>query len=121
MRPSATIPGGYRNGSVATRSRKEATTAGDVVTAAINNSRISPKSNGNPDTVVTGKLSSMQKWWIAIITGVIFAIIGSAPAYDLTSTVSQALGGMKLGPGPNLAGLLLHTLIFIAVIRLILW
>ena len=64
-----------------------------------------------------------EKWWIAILLGFIFAIVSSPAAYYITSYIITSLGGISLiyGPGPNFAGLLIHTLIFIIIVRIILW
>jgi hypothetical protein len=71
---------------------------------------------GNPPT-------SAQKWWVAIVLGMIFGLISSPLAYYLTSNIFISLGGMSMvnGPGPNLVGLLVHTILYICIIRLILW
>lgn len=64
-----------------------------------------------------------QKWWAALLLGFVFAIVSSPAAYYATSYVTTSLGGISLtvGPGPNLVGLLIHTLIFILIVRIILW
>lgn len=85
----------------------------------LNDSRVSPDVNTssvNPPT-------SGQKWWASILLGIVFALVSSPAAYYLTSTASTKLDGVALynGRGPNLAGLLLHTLIFILIVRIILW
>jgi len=69
------------------------------------------------------QLTSSQKWWYSIVLGFIFAIVSSPAAYLLTTKTSVYLGGIPLstGPGPVLVGLLIHTLIFICVVRLILY
>ena len=90
----------------------------------LNDSRITPTGNGNPDTPPTcTKPTSGQKWWAAVLLGFVFGIISSPAAYYVTSSVSEYLGGgtLMVGPGPNFVGLLTHSIIFILVIRLILW
>lgn len=68
-------------------------------------------------------LSSAQKWWLAIVLGIVFGLISSPLAYYLSSTLFMSMGGMSMvnGPGPNLVGLLVHTILFICIVRLILW
>jgi len=90
----------------------------------LNDSRITPTGNGD----VNGSTpcvtpSSGQKWWASILLGFIFAIISSPAAYFITSTVTTTLDGLPLmyGPGPSLVGLLIHSIIFALIIRLILW
>lgn len=88
----------------------------------LNDSRITPTGNGN-DRPCCIQPSNGQKWWAAVLIGLVFALISSPVAYILTSRVSRQFSDIALmiGPGPNFYGLLIHTLIFIAVIRVILW
>ncbi len=67
--------------------------------------------------------SNLQKWWAAVVLGGAFFIISNPLLYRLTSYCTTTLGGMPLtdGWGPNIPGLLLHTLFFILIVRLILW
>jgi hypothetical protein len=95
-----------------------------LIDSMLNNSRISPSGNGSDNTDGNCTVpNSAQKWWAAIFLGFIFAVISCPAAYFATSALTVALGGLPLtdGAGPNFAGLLLHTLIFIAIVRLILW
>jgi hypothetical protein len=90
----------------------------------LNDSRITPTGNGNADTASnTTQPTSGQKWWAAVLLAFVAAIIYSPAAYAITSTVTTSLGGIPLayGPGANLAGLVVHTLILIIIFRLILW
>lgn len=91
-------------------------------------SRISPIGSGvledKPNCTVP---TSGQKWWAAIILGVLFALISSPPAYAITSKITTTLGGMPLYtftdtyPGQTLLALFIHTLIFILIVRILLW
>lgn len=74
-------------------------------------------------TSVNSQVTSGQKWWAAVILGFIFFIISSPAAYNITSQITLSTVGTPLmyGTGPTLAGLLFHTLIFVLVVRLILW
>jgi len=69
------------------------------------------------------EITSGQKWWAAIVLGLIFAIISSPPLYLVTTTLTEKAGGTSLSGrnGPTIPGLILHTVIFILIIRLILW
>jgi hypothetical protein len=90
----------------------------------LNDSRITPSGNGSQsDMSLCTQPTSGQKWWAAVILGFIFVLVSSPVAYHITSTVTTSLGGLPLmeGPGPNVAGLLVHTIIFILIVRLILW
>lgn len=96
----------------------------DLPETLLNDSRISPSGSGSLDEAPNcTKPTSGQKWWASVLLGFIFAIISSPAAYYVTSKVTTSLGGMALtvGPGPNLVGLLIHTIIFILIIRIILW
>lgn len=90
----------------------------------LNDSRITPTGNGNVDAAAnTTQPTSGQKWWAAVLLAFVAAIIYSPAAYAITSLVTTSLGGIPLayGPGANLAGLVVHTLILIIIFRLILW
>src|SRR5690554_5922392 len=89
----------------------------------LNDSRISPNSNGNPNQPMScTPPTSGQKWWASFLLGIIFALVSSPLAYYATSKITTSLGGIPMsdGKGPNFAGLLLHTIIFIIIIRIIL-
>lgn len=71
-------------------------------------------------------LSSRSKWIIALVCGLIFLVLASQFTYRFTNDVISTIG-KKLGfsittatdGNPNMYGILLHTLLFILVIRLI--
>jgi hypothetical protein len=99
----------------------------------LNDSRITPVGNGNPEskpycTQPTGG----QKWWAAVLLGFIFALISSPAAYSVTNKIATSTIGVSLIETtttqgvpvfylPNFIGLLIHTLIFIVIVRIILW
>ena len=90
----------------------------------LNDSRITPSGNGNISIKTTcTQPTNGQKWWAAVILGLLFAIVSSPPAYIITSSITKNTFGISLmeGPGPNFWGLLIHTLLFILIIRFILW
>lgn len=90
----------------------------------LNDSRITPTGNGSPVNKQTStQPTSGQKWWAAVILGFVFALVSSPTAYHVSSQVSVAAGGSALieGNGPYLSGLLVQTIIFIIIVRLILW
>lgn len=90
----------------------------------LNNSRFSPNGNGNADVVpATTQPTSAQKWWASILFGFIFALLSSPLTYYGTNFFFTHLGGAKttVGPGPTIMGLMIHTIVFILIIRLILW
>ena len=74
-----------------------------------------------PDTGPNSRTNT-QKWCAAILLGLIFAIISSPAAYALSSSFTKSFSSISLSHGgPNLLGLLIHTIIFILIVRLILW
>lgn len=86
----------------------------------LNDSRISSSGNGNLEnkpfcTQPTGG----QKWWAAVLLGLVFAIVSSPVAYQLTDKIPRLTTTSRYGP--TLQGLLLHTAVFILLVRLILW
>lgn len=95
------------------------------------NDSIPLSDNNSPPTPLTPKDNTYfcvpptngQKWWAALLLGLVFAVVSSPAAYQATSYVTSSLGGIELtsGPGPNLVGLLIHTLVFILIVRIILW
>lgn len=82
---------------------------------------IEPMNNGSDDNNMVP--TSAQKWWASIVIGFIFGIISSPGAYYISSMITTSLGGIELtnGRGPNIVGLLIHTIIFILIVRIILW
>lgn len=66
-------------------------------------------------------LGSGQKWWAAILLGIIFFILSSPIAYSITNTTLAKFGSL-VGPefsGPTLKSLIINTLVFILVVRLL--
>ena len=79
-------------------------------------SRLTPVGNGS-DNSACSALTSGQRWWVSVLLGFIFAIISSPVAYGVSSSILGAIRPSKT----NVAGLVIHTLIFILIIRVILW
>lgn len=90
----------------------------------LNYSRIAPGGPGNVSgQEYLGPPTSSQKWWAALILGLLFFVISSPLAYYLSSTVTTTLGGLPttIDYGPTLIGLIIHTLLFILLVRLLMW
>lgn len=90
----------------------------------LNDSRITPTGNGSlTNKDITVQPTDGQKWWAAVILGLLFALISSPVAYSITSQVTESISGMSSmqGKGPNLMGLIIHTIIFVIIVRIILW
>lgn len=87
----------------------------------INGSRLAPTGNGT-ETKNTTPATNTQKWWIAILIGILAFIVYNPGFYAMTNYLSVNTGGIQINNGgPNLAGLLLHTLIFIIILRILFW
>jgi hypothetical protein len=70
-------------------------------------------------------LTNGQKWVSALIAALLFALISSTMVYQLTNQLMVSIFGPSaatLGPkGPTLFGLILHSVVFLLVVRLILF
>jgi hypothetical protein len=65
--------------------------------------------------------TSNDKWTVSIISGLLFLLVASPFTYSLTESVTRRVGlniTDKAGC-PNLAGLLIHALIYTMVLRLL--
>ena len=102
--------------------------------ALLNDSRITPGGNGNLESKpYCTQPTSGQKWWAAVLLGFVFALVSSPAAYSITSAITTSTLGLSLIDNttniqgvqrfylPNFIGLLIHTLIFIVIVRIILW
>jgi hypothetical protein len=72
------------------------------------------------------KLTNQQKWIGALVAGLLFLILSSSFVYQLTNKLLTAIGGPKAatisaGGQPTTLGLILHTIVFVLLLRLILW
>lgn len=67
-------------------------------------------------------ITSGQKWWMAVIVGFIFFIIASPSFFKLTQKLTNFFLPIIYCQGQiTLFGLFVHTLIFIIIIRIILY
>lgn len=64
---------------------------------------------------------NVQKWVIALISGLLFMLISSPYFYRLTNMFTSRFGlTIASNTGcPNLAGLVIHTVVFILIVRAI--
>lgn len=61
-----------------------------------------------------------QKWTVAIITGLLFLLISSPFLYSLVNQLTSSFGLTIATNGcPNAIGLILHTIVFILIVRLL--
>lgn len=66
--------------------------------------------------------SSSRKWVLSFIAGILFALISSPVVYELINSISLALKGplVFLPVGPTWFGILINSIIFLLLFRLIL-
>lgn len=65
--------------------------------------------------------SNLDKWIIAVLIGIIFAIIASPFLFRVTNAIFKRLGFPTVDNNgvPNMFGIVLHTVILIILIRLL--
>jgi hypothetical protein len=65
------------------------------------------------------EISDNKKWFISILSGVIFYVIAAPRIYEITGKVINKFFGVKIeNKGkPNNLGLLIHTIIFVLITR----
>lgn len=85
------------------------------MTKYTSNSRL----DGTKGTTVS---NNGEKWWFSFVLGMVFGIMSSSPVYEGTSYITTAIGGMPTmeGRGPTIGGILVHSLLFALVVRVIL-
>jgi hypothetical protein len=72
------------------------------------------------------KLTNQQKWVGALVGGLIFLVLSANFTFQLTNKLLTAIGGPKaatISPSGQITtlGLILHTIVFVLLFRLILW
>ena len=78
----------------------------------------------SPDKTYSPRVSNSMKWWLAIFLGIVFFIVALGAVYNLSNAVWTSAGfpTYLCGPGcPNAWGVFIHAIIFVIIIRLILW
>ncbi len=65
--------------------------------------------------------SSTDKWVVSIIGGLLFLLIASPFLYEIVNSLTSALGLVIADANgcPNVSGLILHTAVFIIIVRLL--
>ena len=64
--------------------------------------------------------TNKDKWIISIIAGLIFLVISSPFMYKLTNDLAASFGQVTaFGGSPTMFGLVLHTVVFLLVVRLL--
>ena len=71
--------------------------------------------------MATVKMSAGTKWLVSAIAALLFLIISAPLTYKLTDKVTNLMGfNTTDGGGASIYGLLIHTVVFFLVLRLIL-
>jgi hypothetical protein len=67
-------------------------------------------------------LTNSQKWWLAILIGIVAAIFFSEVAYASTNLIFTGLGSTMLcrEGGPTGLGFIIHLILFVLAVRFIL-
>ena len=71
--------------------------------------------------VCSQPFTSADKWYSALISGLVFAILSSSCSYTWTNGMTKNIG-MTISSSqgcPNMAGLFLHAILFTIIIRLL--
>ena len=69
--------------------------------------------------------TSKDKWILSIMVGLLFMLISSPYLYKITNSIASyvklsTIEGGNSSPGmPNIPGLILHTIIFTIIVRLL--
>lgn len=90
----------------------------------VQDSRLAPSGDGHSSSFPQcSPPTSGQKWWLAILLGITFALFVNPATLQLLDYLVQGVGGNPLlyGCGPTLAGVLILTILFTLFIRVILW
>jgi hypothetical protein len=68
-----------------------------------------------------GRVTNFDKWVISIIIGIVFLVLVSPFMFKLSNNITRINGPrtMNVNGSPTGFGLLLHTLIFIIIVRLL--
>ena len=67
------------------------------------------------------KPDSEKKWSISMYSGLLFFIIASPVLFRLVNNLTMQFGGINIlneDGYPNLVGLILHTIVFILIVRI---
>ena len=66
--------------------------------------------------------SSADKWTIALVSGLLFFLLATPYLFDMTNAATMSLMRLQLTNSkgcPNLAGVMIHAIIFILIVRLL--
>ena len=74
---------------------------------------------GSDDTGCTKPYTSRDKWVVSILAGLLFLLIASPFLYGVMNSVTTSIGVSVASAGgcPNIYGLIIHAVIFMAIVR----
>lgn len=81
----------------------------------------------NPDKMasinfIRSPLTSGDKWTISILAAILFIIVSLPFVYGLTDSLFSGVGLSTTSVGgPTLTGIFIHALVFMLLLRLLLW
>jgi heme A synthase len=85
---------------------------------------VNPNDPSTPIRSYLPLVTNSMKWWLAIFLGILFFLIALGGTYNLTNAIWTGirLPSFLNAPGcPNTWGVLIHAIVFVLLIRLILW
>lgn len=63
--------------------------------------------------------TNRDKWIVSIVVGLLFLIIASPFLFNFVNSITEAIGFQIADDGkPNIFGLLLHSAVFVVIIRI---
>jgi hypothetical protein len=66
------------------------------------------------------ELSESDKWIVSLMSAILFVVISSPFMYRLTNSLTEAMGFVTSNNGcPKIEGLVLHTVVFALLVRLL--
>ena len=77
----------------------------------------------NIDIFPKNELTDQQKWLAAIVAGFLFIVLSTPMTYQVMNGVTSSFGlniANKHGC-PNMGGVILNSIIFILIIRMLMW
>lgn len=67
--------------------------------------------------------TSVDKWMIAVVAGLLFFLMATPYLFDITNAATMSIMRLQLTNSqgcPNMAGVMVHTLLFILIVRFLL-
>lgn len=69
----------------------------------------------------TRPYSNQDKWIVSIVAGLLFLVIASPFLYGIVNSFTSSFGLVIASPDgcPNMAGLIVHAIVFVLIVRLL--